>query len=98
MGAIPFETGQVVRSTAGHDQGQCFVILSVLDDQYVLIANGSTRKVSCPKKKKIKHLKIGPFRSEMVRERMQSRGIIYDHEIRKLLEPYSAFKEPHKEG
>lgn len=53
----PWKKGDVVRSVAGHDSGRRFVILEVIDEQYVLIADGKTRTVEKPKKKKNKHLR-----------------------------------------
>ncbi len=49
--------GDVVISTAGHDRGGRFVVLETIDEQYVLIADGKTRTLEKPKKKKRKHLK-----------------------------------------
>ena len=35
MERIPMEVGRVVMSKQGRDRDRCFVILSVVDDQYV---------------------------------------------------------------
>lgn len=55
-----WKKGDVVRSVAGHDSGKRFVVLEVIDEQYVLIADGKTRTVEKPKKKKNKHLRPVP--------------------------------------
>lgn len=52
------EVGQVVKSKAGRDIGEIFLVYEVLDDNYVLIVDGKTRKLNKPKKKKIKHLMV----------------------------------------
>lgn len=52
------ERGALVKSLAGHDKGEAFVIMEVVDGNYVLIANGTTRKISSLKRKKTKHVKI----------------------------------------
>ena len=51
-------TGIIVRSKAGHDKGQLFVISGVSDEKggCVYIVNGKTRRIENPKKKKPKHL------------------------------------------
>ena len=49
------KTGQIVISKAGRDKGEAFVILSHNGD-YCLIANGKSRKLENPKRKKWKHL------------------------------------------
>ena len=60
MSSFPMEVGRVVFSRAGRDQGHYFVIVDVIDEEYVAIANGCQRKVDNPKKKKIKHLVAKP--------------------------------------
>lgn len=47
--------GSIVRAKAGRDKGNYFVVLSI-DDTYAYIADGKTRKVEKPKKKKLIHL------------------------------------------
>jgi predicted double-glycine peptidase len=50
--------GKVVLSKAGRDINDLYVIVRQIDNNYVLLANGNTRLVEKPKKKKIKHLSI----------------------------------------
>ena len=47
--------GSIVRSIAGRDKGDLFIVLSREGD-FVYLANGELRKVDHPKKKKLKHL------------------------------------------
>ena len=53
--------GRVVLSTQGRDEGRYFVVLEVIDENFVLMADGLTRKIDHPKKKKIKHLRPKPI-------------------------------------
>lgn len=48
--------GQIVCSKSGRDKDRLFIIVDILDHEYVLIADGDLRKVEKPKKKKVKHL------------------------------------------
>ena len=51
--------GMVVKAIAGRDKGIYFVVTEISDDRkYVLMSDGRTRKLSGPKKKSIKHLKM----------------------------------------
>ena len=61
MDRLTFIPGRVVLSTQGRDEGRYFVVLSVMDDQFVLMADGLTRKLAHPKKKRIKHLRPKPI-------------------------------------
>ena len=45
----------VVVSTAGHDQGEIFYVIST-DDKYLYLANGKDRTLDKPKRKKRKHV------------------------------------------
>lgn len=56
------KAGDFVKSLKGHDKDEYFVIIATLNEKFVLIANGTTRKVDKPKQKNIKHLrKVGEF-------------------------------------
>lgn len=48
--------GQIVKSKAGRDKGESFIVYDIIDDNYVLLVDGKLRKISRPKKKKVKHL------------------------------------------
>jgi ribosomal protein L14E/L6E/L27E len=78
------EIGRVVESRQGRDAGRCFVILQVVDDQFVLMADGLTRKLDHPKKKKVKHLKPRPMRVEGIAKRLETRQVL-DSDLRKAL-------------
>ena len=77
--------GVVAVSKAGRDAEKTFVILEVLDDQHVLIADGELRKVNKPKRKKLKHLWIRPFTAESVRECLEAEKLLTDSDLRKAL-------------
>ena len=49
--------GDVVISTAGRDKEKIFLVVKV-DDKFVYLIDGRTRKVVAPKKKSIKHVKV----------------------------------------
>ena len=89
MNKLPLLAGRVARSTAGRDQGRPFLVIKELDDDFVLMADGSLRKLDRPKKKRRKHLRALDLC--LADRELQS---IEDHQIRKLLEPF----KPHEEG
>lgn len=85
MERIPMEVGRVVISRQGRDRDRCFVILSVVDEQYVMMADGLTRKLDHPKRKKVKHLHAKPMKMEGLAERLAA-GLVLDSDLRKLLQ------------
>ena len=84
MERLAFEIGRAVQSRQGRDAGRCFVILQVVDEQFVMMADGLTRKISHPKKKKVKHLHPKPYLMEGVAEGIASRQLL-DSDLRKFL-------------
>ena len=78
--------GQLVRSKAGHDRGDVFFVMEIIDDDYVLIADGDRRKSEKPKKKNVKHLQ--PFHKvdPVIAERISAGVPIENHELRRELE------------
>ena len=100
MNSFPMEVGRVVLSRAGRDQGHVFVIVDVIDENYVAIANGCQRKVDNPKKKKIKHLVAKEEIIEEIREKIFAKKRIFDSEVRNKLDAigYQEALLPRKEG
>ena len=76
------EEEQVIESTAGRDKGRLFIVFEVLDDFYVTVVDGKSRRLEKPKKKKIKHLRIY---NKVFKEEMQRKDLLDAH-IRKMLE------------
>ncbi len=50
--------GCVVKSLKGHDTDRIYAVISVINDSFVLVADGKYRKLDNPKQKRIKHLEI----------------------------------------
>ena len=50
-----FRISDVVKSTAGRDQGELFYVLKI-DGQFLMLANGKDRPLDRPKRKKCKHV------------------------------------------
>ena len=76
--------GRVVLSTQGRDEGRYFIILKVIDDNFVLMADGLTRKVDHPKKKKVKHLRMKPIVVEVDGAQLPNRQL-QDSDLRRYL-------------
>ncbi len=75
----PLEEGEIVRSRAGRDRGRAFVVIKVLDAEYVLLVDGRLRTLERPKKKKRKHL------LKASEARMELNGRLLDADFRKFL-------------
>lgn len=71
-----------VQSIAGRDKGKIFVVLSVQDENYVLISDGRMRKTDHPKRKKMKHLKALGRNSEFIAQKLLDDQKVTNSEIR----------------
>ena len=77
--------GRVVLSTQGRDEGRYFIVLKVIDENFVLMADGLTRKVDHPKKKKVKHLRMKPIVVEVDGMKLPNRQL-QDSDLRRYLQ------------
>ncbi len=99
MKPIPFEVGRVVQSTQGRDRGRLFIVISVVDGEFVLMADGDLRKVDHLKRKKIKHLHAKPVFFPEVAARLGTNVAVTDSELRKALKKAATQELPTcKEG
>ena len=53
---MKYEIGDLVLSKAGRDKASFLIVVGVLDDKMVFLADGKSRKIEKPKLKKIKHI------------------------------------------
>ena len=54
MNQPDYGLGSVVYSLMGRDKGRYFAVVEVIDESFVMIADGDLRRLANPKKKKIK--------------------------------------------
>lgn len=85
--------GKVVYSKAGRDKDKFFIILDVLNGDYVNVSDGILRTVDKPKKKKIKHLGFTSVTAEEIKNLLLSDEKVTDAMIRKILQSYDNNKE-----
>ena len=74
----------VVVSTAGHDQGEIFYVVST-DDQFLYLANGKDRTLDKPKRKKRKHVQKVLRSETRVVEKMLRGDKVLNSELRRDL-------------
>jgi len=81
---MEIERADVVVSLAGRDQGRLFFVVEA-DEVYVTIADGKSRKLERPKRKKRRHVQKVPWTGERVREKLLSGGKVLNSELRREL-------------
>jgi ribosomal protein L14E/L6E/L27E len=86
---LSIKPGDFVIATSGRDMGKCFVVLSV-ENQFVYLCNGKNRKVSTPKKKKIKHIEFGGKANESVCQAVEKNELT-DKTVRRAISQFKGY-------
>jgi len=81
--------GQVVYSKAGRDVGRALIVLEIVDEQYVLVADGLLRKLSNPKRKKNKHLEFTDKIIGELNQKLSNKVKVTDSNIRNALKLFN---------
>ncbi|MCL7749064.1 KOW domain-containing RNA-binding protein [Halalkalibacter alkaliphilus] len=76
------EIGQIVLITKGRDQGQLGIIVELIDDRFVKIADGDRRKVDRMKKKNMNHLELLDYIADEVKNSFVETGRVTNGKLR----------------
>jgi ribosomal protein L14E/L6E/L27E len=83
----PYEFGRLVYSKAGHDKGKLYVICRA-DSEYVYLVDGLYRKLSEPKKKRIKHIQVINHIADILVEKQASSKKVIDEDVKRSIKLY----------
>ena len=87
----------IVMSLSGRDKEQLFYVLE-LQDEYVLYADGKSRRIEHPKRKKKKHIKYVARVDSRVAEKLRAGDKVLNSELRKDLACLSQKINSHNQG
>lgn len=85
--------GKLVLSKAGRDKNHLYIVIGEVDEEYVFLSNGSTKPVSKPKKKKLKHLEFLDCIDEKIKEAVIKNDKSTDLQIKNFLKREGIVKE-----
>ncbi|MGO5358697.1 RNA-binding protein [Anaerofustis sp. LCP19S3_F7] len=83
---MKYEIGDLVLSKAGRDKSSFLIVVGVLDDKMVFLADGKSRKIEKPKLKKIKHISKINVKSTLICDKIKYNEKIPNALIRKEIE------------
>ena len=87
----------IVRATAGRDKGKVFFVLAVEGD-YLLLADGKSRRLERPKRKKRKHVVFQARFDCRTAEKIRDGEKLSNSELRKTLAQFGGDGNPDQEG
>lgn len=85
----PCQVGQIVQITHGRDAGQYAVIIDVIDERFVLLADGSRRKFDFPKRKNVQHIQLLDYISLEVQNSIIETGRVTNGKLRYALTKFA---------
>ena len=94
---MEIQKSHIVRSQAGRDKGKFFVVLAV-EGEYLLLADGKSRKVEAPKRKKRRHVFFVSSEPTRLSDKIKSEEKITNSELRRTLALYRDEVQPDQEG
>ena len=90
-------SSNIVRSDAGRDKGKLFVVLDV-EGEFLLLADGKSRKVENPKRKKRRHVLFVSAEKTRLSEKITGNEKFTNSELRRTLAAFRDEVQPDQEG
>jgi len=87
------QIGRLVLSRAGRDKDNSFIIIDILDENYVYICDGNIHTLDKPKKKKIKHLIFTNIICEDIIDLKATGNNIKNSVIKRFIQSHQVNKE-----
>lgn len=90
---MQIQIGQLIKVLKGKDEERYAIVIGVLDERFVWIADGNKRKFDSPKKKNVLHLELLPIVSQEVASSLQESGKVTNAKLRYAIQKYTHGKE-----
>ena len=91
------DKSSLIVSKAGRDKGQLFYVID-MDEQYVYLVDGKSRKLEKPKRKKRKHVEQVPRTESRIAEKIRNGEKVLNSELRKELASFGQKQSQNQGG
>ena len=91
------DKSSLIVSKAGRDKGQLFFVIDA-DEQYVYLADGKSRRLEKPKRKKRKHVEQVPRTESRIAEKIRNGEKVLNSELRKELASFGQKQSQNQGG
>lgn len=80
--------GQIVRIMQGREAGQYAIVIDMIDNRYVILADGEKRKYDRPKKKNLNHIEAQDYISPEVQSSLLETGRVTNGKLRFAIDKF----------
>ena len=94
---MEIKRAHLVEATAGREKGKLFFVTETEGD-YLLLADGKSRRVEAPKRKKRKHVRFIAEDGGRVAEKIKQSEHVTNSELRKAIAAYGGHDNSDQEG
>ncbi|WP_168123604.1 KOW domain-containing RNA-binding protein [Paenibacillus sp. HB172176] len=91
MDARP-QIGQIVKVLRGKEEESYAIIIGIIDEKFVWIADGDKRRFDSPKKKNVLHLELQSAISQEVTNSLQETSRVTNAKLRYVIQKYAHAK------
>ncbi len=86
---MEIKISNIVQSLAGRDSGEYFFVVGT-EENFVHLADGKTRRIESPKRKKLRHIRYEAEGNFRVTEKLKNGDKVTNSELRRALAQYRA--------
>jgi large subunit ribosomal protein L14e len=90
--------GQLVQVKRGKEAGKYAIVIALVDEKFVLLADGDKRKFDRPKKKNNQHVSPVSYISMEIVESLQESGRVTNAKLRFAISKYLEDHPPDEKG
>ncbi|HLV09943.1 MAG TPA: hypothetical protein VKY40_07035 [Halanaerobiales bacterium] len=83
-----FRLGELVESTAGRDSGKHYLVVGIIDEKHVELADGDKKKINKAKKKNMKHIRSTGFIDKELSIWLLNGKRVRNEDLKKCLKDY----------
>ena len=87
MDSDSLRLGDLVVSHQGRDKDSYYIVMQLVNENYVKLVNGNSKKFANPKIKNVKHIEKVQS-NETLKNKFDSNQIVYDSEIYSLIKKF----------
>lgn len=85
--------GKLAYSKSGRDAGRNFLIIGIIDNNYVYISDGDLRPMEKPKRKKLMHLKLTNDTAEDILKLINSGEMVSNRMVKQYIQSMNSNEE-----